>query len=162
MTSPAVGPDTMVTLSYVLFDEDGEAVDQATRDEPLRYVHGYAQIVPGLEKGLEGLRAGERREIVVEPPDACGEHDEEGIFEVERADFPDAEQVVIGDEFVAEGPDGEPIAMRVVEVLDEAFVVDTNHPLAGQRVRFEVEVSEVRPASDDEISRAQDELEQQA
>ena len=160
MGSLAIAPDTLVTLSYTLFDEQGEAVDRATKAEPLTYVHGYAQIVPGLEKGLEGLKAGERREIVVEPADAFGEHDDGGVFEVDKEDFPESGEVAPGDEFVAQGPDGEPIAMRVVEVLPEAFLVDTNHPLAGQTVRFEVEVSEVRAAAEEEIARAQSELEQ--
>jgi len=162
MTSRAVAPDTLVTLSYTLFDEQGEAVDRATTTEPLKYVHGYAQIVPGLEKGLEGLCAGERRDIVVDAADAFGEHDDDGVFEVDKEDFPDSGDVVPGDEFVAQGPDGEPIAMRVVEVLPEAFLVDTNHPLAGQRVRFEVEVADVRPAEEEEIARAQAELEHRA
>lgn len=159
MTEITVGPDTFVTLSYVLFDEQGEPVDRATVSEPLTYVHGYAQIVPGLERGLTGLKAGEKREILVEPEEAFGDRDDEGVFEVDKADFPDSTDVTPGDEFVAQGPDGEPIAMRIVEVLPEAFVVDTNHPLAGQRVRFEVEVSDVRQASEEEIATAQADLE---
>jgi FKBP-type peptidyl-prolyl cis-trans isomerase SlyD len=162
MVSPAIGPDTLVTLSYVLFDEDGEAVDRATVSEPLSYIHGYAQILPGLERALEGLHAGDHREIIVDADDAFGQHDDEGVFEVDKADFPDSEQVTPGDEFVAQGPDGEAISMRVVEVLPDAFVVDTNHPLAGQKVRFEVEVSAVRAASEEEISKAQAELEERA
>jgi len=162
MPSPAIGPDTLVTLSYVLFDEDGEAVDRATTSEPLSYIHGYAQILPGLERALEGMHAGDRREITVDADEAFGQHDDEGVFEVDKADFPDSEHVTPGDEFVAQGPDGEAISMRVVEVLPDAFVVDTNHPLAGQTVRFEVEVSAVRAASEEEISRAQAELEERA
>lgn len=162
MSTLSVGPDTFVTLSYVLFDEEGEPVDRATKAEPLTYVHGYAQIVPGLERGLAGMHAGDKAEILVEPDEGFGEHDDEGVFEVDKADFPDSGEVTPGDEFVAQGPDGEAIAMRVVEILPEAFVVDTNHPLAGQKIRFEVEVSAVRPASEDEIAQAQADLEQQA
>ncbi|MCC6553884.1 MAG: peptidylprolyl isomerase [Polyangiaceae bacterium] len=162
MSSLAIGPDTVVTLSYVLFDEHGEAVDLASEAEPLTYVHGYAQIVPGLERALEGMRAGERREIVVEPEDAFGEHEDSGVFEVDKADFEDAGEVELGDEFVAQGPDGEPLALRVVEILADAYRVDTNHPLAGQTVRFDVCVSDVRAASDDEIADAQAELEGRA
>jgi FKBP-type peptidyl-prolyl cis-trans isomerase SlyD len=154
----AIAADTVVTLSYVMFDEHGEAVDQASTVEPLTYVHGYAQIVPGLERALEGLRAGEQREIIVEPEEAFGEHEDSGIFEVDKADFPDANEVEVGDEFVAQGPDGEPLALRVVEILADGFRVDTNHPLAGQTVRFEVHVKDVRPASDEEIAQAQAEL----
>jgi FKBP-type peptidyl-prolyl cis-trans isomerase SlyD len=159
MNTLAIGPDTVVTLSYVLFDEHGESVDLATEAEPMTYVHGYGQIVPGLERALTGLHAGDRREIVVEPEEAFGEHEDDGVFEVDRADFPDPGEVELGDEFVAQGPDGEPLAMRVVEILSDGFRVDTNHPLAGQTVRFEVHVSGVRAASEDEIAEAQAELE---
>lgn len=162
MSSLAIGPDTLVTVSYVLFDEDGETVDRASAQEPLEYMHGYAQILPGLEKGLEGLRAGERKEITVGPDDAFGEHDDEGVFEVDKADFPDSEHVEPGDEFIAQGPDGESISMRVIEILPDGFLVDTNHPLAGQTVRFEVEVGNVRTATEEEIAAAQAELEQRA
>ncbi len=158
MTDLPVAPDTYVVLSYELFDEQGEAVDRATKSDPLSYVHGYAQIVPGLEKGVEGMKAGERRTIRVEPEHAFGEHDDEGVFEVEKAEFPNEAKVAPGDEFVAESPDGSQIAMRVVEVLPEGFLVDTNHPLAGQTVRFEVEVTSVRAATEEEIASAQSDL----
>ena len=159
MDSITVGPDTLVTLSYVLFDERGEAVDRASPDEPLRYIHGYAQIVPGLESALEGMRAGESRSIVVAPDEAFGERDDSGVFDVDKEDFPNSSEIVSGDEFLAQSPDGEPMTMRIVEVRADSFVVDTNHPLAGQRVRFEVAVSEVREASEEEIAEAQSELE---
>lgn len=162
MNTLAIGPDTVVTLSYVLLDEQGETVDQATAAEPLSYVHGYAQILPGLERALQGLQAGERRELVIQPEDAFGERDDEGVFEVEKTDFPDAGSVQVGDEFVAQSPDGDEIAMRVVEILPDGFRVDTNHPLAGQTVRFEVEVHGVRAASEEEIAEAQAELEEHA
>jgi FKBP-type peptidyl-prolyl cis-trans isomerase SlyD len=160
MNALAIGPDTVVTLSYVLFDEHGEAVDLATEAEPLTYVHGYAQIVPGLERALAGLHAGDRREIVVEPEEAFGEHEDSGIFEVDKTDFPESGAVELGDEFVAQGPGGEPVAMRIIEILPDGFRVDTNHPLAGQTIRFEVHVSDVRAASEDEIAGAQAELEE--
>jgi FKBP-type peptidyl-prolyl cis-trans isomerase SlyD len=162
MNAPVIAPDTLVTLSYVLFDEQGEAVDRVTFEEPLTYVHGYAQLVPGLERQIEGLKAGDRGAFTVDADEAFGQRDDEAVFEVERSDFPANEVVAVGDEFMAEGADGEPIAMRVVEVRDEGVVVDTNHPLAGQRVRFEVEVAAVRPATEEEIAAAQAELEDMA
>lgn len=162
MAALAIGPDAHVTLTYVLFDEDGDTADRATSAEPLQYIHGYAQIIPGLERGLTGMHAGERRDITVPPDDAFGHHDEDGVFEVDKADFEGSEDVALGDEFVAQGPDGNSMAMRVVEVLPDAFVVDTNHPLAGQTVRFQVEVSQVRAATEEEISNAQMDLERRA
>jgi FKBP-type peptidyl-prolyl cis-trans isomerase SlyD len=162
MTSAAIGPDAWVALTYVLFDEQNELVEKSPHNEPLTYVHGYAQILPGLERGLEGLRAGQRTEIVMEAADAFGERDDSGVFEVDKDDFPDPSQVAPGDEFWAQSPAGEPITMRIVEVLPDAFRVDTNHPLAGQKVKFEVEINEVRPASEAEIAVAQLDLEQRA
>jgi FKBP-type peptidyl-prolyl cis-trans isomerase SlyD len=159
MESLTVAPDTVVTVSYVLFDEAGEVVDRATQEEPLRYVHGYAQIVPGLERGLAGMRAGEQRTITVAPDEAFGELSDEAVFEIERADVPDSAALEPGDELLAEDADGDSIAMRVVDVRPETIVVDTNHPLAGQTLRFEVQVDEVRTATDDEIEEAQSELE---
>jgi FKBP-type peptidyl-prolyl cis-trans isomerase SlyD len=160
MSAPSIAADTAVTLSYVLFDEKGEPVDSATTGEPLTYIHGYAQLVPGLERQIEGLKAGDKGVFTVEADEAFGEREDDAIFAVDKSDFPEAGAVSVGDEFMAEGPDGEPISMRVLEVRDDAFVVDTNHPLAGQRVRFEVTVSDVRPASEEEIAEAQAELEE--
>ncbi|EYF05861.1 FKBP-type peptidyl-prolyl cis-trans isomerase SlyD [Chondromyces apiculatus DSM 436] len=134
-------------------------MEQATVAEPLVYVHGYEEIVPGLEKALVGMVAGDKREISVGPEEAFGPHDEEGVFDVGRTDFPDPEKVQVGDEFIAQSPDGDEVAMRVVEILPEGFRMDTNHPLAGQTVRFQVEVQSVRAASEEEISEAQDRLE---
>lgn len=154
----AIAPDTVVTLCYVLFDERGEAADRATASDPLVYTHGYGQIVPGLESALTGLVAGEKRTIHLGPEEGFGERFEQGVFEVDRQDFPDHASVVRGDEFMAESHDGGSVAMRVVDVLPDAFVVDTNHPLAGQELRFEVDVIDVRAATDEELEAAHLEL----
>jgi FKBP-type peptidyl-prolyl cis-trans isomerase SlyD len=159
MEALAIAPDTVVTLSYALFDERGETIEAS--GEPLTYVHGYAQIVPGLERQIEGLEPGERRTFTMMPEEAFGERDEEAVFEVDKSDFPDPSGVTVGDEFVAEGPDGEPFPMRVVEVRPEGFLVDANHPLAGQKLRVEVAVDAVRAASEEEIAAAQAALEEQ-
>ncbi|HZO16663.1 MAG TPA: peptidylprolyl isomerase [Polyangiaceae bacterium] len=139
-------------MAYRLFDDQGRLVDKRS----LGYVHGYAQILPGLEAGLEGARSGERRRLTLEPEDAFGEHDPEGVLEVDRDELPGA--VRPGDEVTAESPDGTVVVWRVLEVRPEVIVVDVNHPLAGQKVRFEVEIREVRPATDAEIERARREL----
>jgi FKBP-type peptidyl-prolyl cis-trans isomerase SlyD len=158
-----VSPDTFVTLLYVLFDQDGNVAGQADKDDPLTYVHGYAQIVPGLERGVTGLARGERRELVVDPDEAFGEPDEKAVVEIDRADLPDlGRELVVGDELIAEDDEDDQIAMRVIEVRRDSILVDTNHPLAGQTVRFEVEVCDVRSASEEEIAEAEAELEARA
>lgn len=147
------GPDALVTVTYRLFDEAGELVDELA--EPLGFVMGCAQVLPALERGLTGARAGERRTIEAAPEEAFGERDEEAVLEVDRQDFPGGDVARVGDEIMATRPDGVEVAHEVVEVTDEAVLVDLNHPLAGQRVRFEVTVVEVRPATDDELDAAQ-------
>ncbi len=163
METPRVGPDTFVKLSYVLFDQDGNVAGEASKDDPLTYVHGYAQIVPGLEKGVAGLAMGERREIVVDPEEAFGDADDKAVIELDRADLPEQGRTLnVGDELIAEDDEDDQLIMRVVELRKETVVVDTNHPLAGQTIRFEVEVQEVRSATEDEIAQAEAELEARA
>jgi FKBP-type peptidyl-prolyl cis-trans isomerase SlyD len=154
-----VGPGALVEISYTLYDEDGDVLDEASPDQPLAYVHGYGQIVPGLERALEGLGAGTDREVTIESKDGYGEHDPEGVFQIEKAEFPNAAAVQLEDEFVAEGSDGTEMPLRVIEILPDAFVVDANHPLAGLRLRFKVKVESVRAASDEEIAAAEHDLE---
>ena len=158
-----VGPDTLVKLTYVLFDQDGNVAGEAGSDDPLTYVHGYAQIVPGLERGVAGLAKGERREIVVDPEEAFGDTDDKAILELDRADLPEQGSTLnVGDELIAEDDDDDQLMMRVVELRKDTVVVDTNHPLAGQTVRFEVEVHDVRTATEEEIAEAEAELEARA
>jgi FKBP-type peptidyl-prolyl cis-trans isomerase SlyD len=153
-----VGPDTFVTVAYTLYGEDGEVIDRTEEDEPLSYLHGYGQIVPGLERGLEGMSKGDLRSVVVNADDGYGEYDPEAVFEVERSDFPRPDEVAVGDEFVAESDDGKGISLTVLEVHDDSCVVDTNHPLAGEVLRFEVTVLDVRAATDGEIRKAEEAL----
>jgi FKBP-type peptidyl-prolyl cis-trans isomerase SlyD len=160
MEGLAIASDTVVTLSYALFDGKGEVVDHGDDpSEPVTYVHGYAQIVPGIERQIEGLRAGDKRSFTIASDEAFGDRDEEAVFEVDKADFPNPGSVEIGDEFTAEGEDGDMIPMRVVEIRPDGFLVDANHPLAGQTLRVDVAVAAVRAASEDEIARAQAALE---
>lgn len=153
--------DSFVTISYSIFP-DGESAPMDLGENETRttlsYVHGYGLALPALEKGLEGEAKGTQLTVEAEPAEAFGPHESDGVFEVGKEDFEDAATLKVGDELMAEGPDGEMI-MRVVEIRDDSFVVDTNHPLAGKKVRFDIEIVDVRPATDEEIADAQDEAE---
>jgi len=153
-----VGPDTFVTLAYTLYDEDGDVLDRTDDDEPFSYLHGYGQLVPGLERGIEGMTKGELRSVVVQPGDGYGEYEPEAVFEIERSDFPRPHEIAAGDEFVAESDDGQGIALTVLEVKGDSCIVDTNHPLAGEVLRFEVTVVDVRAATDGEIRKAEQKM----
>ncbi|MGZ3418837.1 MAG: FKBP-type peptidyl-prolyl cis-trans isomerase [Polyangiales bacterium] len=146
--------DAWVVLDYVLYDEDGDVLE-ATDDEegrPLGFVWGYGFMVPGLERALEGMSAGETKELVIPPEEGYGARDEALEHWVDRADFP--EGLEIDDEFAAESDAGEEITLRVVEIEDDAVLVDANHPLAGETLRFEVMVRSVRPATAAELASA--------
>jgi FKBP-type peptidyl-prolyl cis-trans isomerase SlyD len=160
LVDPTIQPNTHVTLDYELRDEDGALVDasEAEGGEPIRYVHGYGMLVPGLEAALAGLRVGDERDIVVPSEAGYGEYDEALVLEVDRSDVPDPDAVSVGDEFVAEAPDGGELAMNVVEVRDDVVVVDANHPLAGMTLRYLVKVRGVRAATEDEVERAASDL----
>ncbi|MDB4946809.1 MAG: FKBP-type peptidyl-prolyl cis-trans isomerase SlyD [Labilithrix sp.] len=145
-----------VVLEYTLRDDKGEVLDSSDGDdgEPILYVHGYGMLVPGLEAALDGLEVGASKEIRVTPEEGFGERDEELVMEIEKSDFPDPANVTVGDEVVAESPDGEEVPMRVMEVKEESVVVDANHPLAGVTLCYSVKVKEVAAASEEEIAEA--------
>jgi len=148
-----IGPNAYAEVDYVLEDESGEVLDDSTADdgEPLRYVHGYGMLVPGLEKRLEGLAEGTRADVVVPPEEAYGLHDDELVYAIDREAAPSACE---GDEIVLRDDEGEERVTHVVEVGNEEVIVDGNHPLAGLTLHYRVTVREVRSATHDEIARA--------
>ena len=147
-----------VTICYRLFDGAGLQVDEVSADQPLRYIDGYAQVVFGLAEGLRGARAGDMRTIEVPPEQAFGARDASALLEIDPGDIPDAGAIKVGDELLAVGPNGDEVSYRVAEIRDDTIMADLNHPLAGQRVRFDVTVLSVRPASDDELDAAYAEI----
>jgi FKBP-type peptidyl-prolyl cis-trans isomerase SlyD len=141
----------VVSFNYTLTDDSGAIIDSSEGGAPLQYLHGYDNIIPGLENALEGVECGHKSVIVVEPADGYGEVDDESIFEVERCKFPEGMDVFPGMQFAGETPNGD-VPLTVVQVNDDAVVVDANHPLAGERLHFDVEVVDVRPASNEELA----------
>lgn len=162
MEQVSIGPDSFVAFAYSVFEQGkDEPVDAIDPDEPIEYVHGYGQILPILEKTLLGKNAGQKFTVEATADDAFGEHDDEGVFEVDREGL-EVGDPEVGDELHAKDAEGHVLVLRVLEVGKESIVVDANHPLAGKAVRFEVEVLSVRAATDDEIDAAQQEVEAMA
>lgn len=151
-----IAPGKYVVIDYVLCDEDGDVVQRSIDPDvgPLSYVHGYSPILPGLHKGLEGLSVGEQKQVRVPPEEGYGLADDEGIFEVPRSELPDPKNVKFGDEIVGEDEEGNEFDMHVIEVYDDHVVVDTNHPLAGHTLIWDVTVREIRDATQREIDSA--------
>lgn len=146
-----LGPGVWTRLRYRVFDAEGEALEADAVETGC--VFGYGALLPALEAALEGKETGARCSVVLAPKDAFGKRDPARRLEVERDEFPP--DVAPGDRFDAEQEDGTPLVLQVLEVSETEVVLDLNHPLAGQRVRFEVEVLEARPASQKELDLAE-------
>lgn len=159
--SLAIGPGTYVEIHYKLRDGRGNLLESTDGDEPHTFVWGFGTVVPGLEMALEGSRAGDVVEVTVPPEDGYGLRDDTDVFEVERDEFPDPENVEAGQEFTAEGEDGTTLTMRVLEVNEDSVRVDANHPLAGETLNFLVRVLTVRKATEDEVLAARADLAEQ-
>jgi FKBP-type peptidyl-prolyl cis-trans isomerase SlyD len=155
-----IQPNTYVTLDYELRDDEGDLLDASEDEdgEPIRYVHGYGMLVPGLEVALVGLAAGDEREVVVGADAGYGEYDDSLVLEIERSELPDPGGVEVGDELLAESADGEKIAVTVIEVRPDCVVVDANHPLSGMTLHYRVKVRQVRLATSEEIEHAASDL----
>lgn len=146
-----VGKGSVVSVDYELHLGDGKVVDASEPGEPMAYIHGEGQIVPGLEQALEGLSVGDAKQVVVSPEDGYGDHDARGVQEVPKSAFPADMQPAIGMELLAQGPDGEAVPFVIREVKPESIVIDLNHPLAGKTLHFAVTVREVRAATEEEL-----------
>lgn len=145
--------DRVVKLAYELHLESGEAIDSADAADPFEYLHGHGQIIPGLEQALEGMEAGDKRQITVQPADAYGEFDADEIHRVPRTTFPDGFKFQEGMILAMRNPESDETYQARVVSFDHASVeLDLNHELAGETLVFDVEVLEVRQASASEVA----------
>ena len=133
-----------VSLEYTLTGDDGKVIDTNKGKEPLRYIDGREQIIPGLEKALEGLPPGAEKKVTVKPADGYGEVDPKNFQEVPKQTVP-ADSLKVGTTLVAHTPEGQEFPVRVHEIKENTVVVDMNHPLAGKTLFFEVKVLDVKP-----------------
>ncbi len=145
-----ISKDTVVAIDYTSRNQNGNVVDTSEGRQPLVYLHGYKQIVPGVETAIEGLDAGASMNLWVGPQDAYGERDPNAVLVLPRSAFPTGETVEAGSMFRAFRPDGKPIIFSVIDVTGDMVVVDANHPLAGQTLQIDVQVVSVREATDEE------------
>lgn len=141
--------DTVVAIDYHLTNTDGETLDSSEERGPLSYLHGHGNIVPGLEKAIEGKSEGDQLSVEIEPTEAYGEYREELVQNIPREAFSGVDKVEPGMRFSAESEQG-PMVITVREVGDQEVTVDANHELAGQHLNFDVTVREVRAATDEE------------
>ncbi len=151
MAAEKVEQDVVVTLQYKLSLDDGELVEESEQDDPLMYLHGHQNIIPGLEEALEGMSIGEKKNIIVEPEDGYGEYDAEDMGRIERDDLPAEFDPEPGMVIEVTDDDGAEAEAVIVEVDDDGILLDFNHPMAGERLHFEVEITGLRAATAEEL-----------
>jgi len=135
----------VIAFHYHLTDKSGSTLDKSDSGEPLAFMTGVGQIIPGLESVLIGMNMGEKRRVEVPAQDAYGEKDLEKIVTVKRSQLPEG-NIKTGDMF--RGHDGE--VVTVTAVSGDTVVLDANHPLAGQDLVFDVEIAMIRDATNEE------------
>lgn len=140
----------VVTIDYTLKDNDGQTIDESNNGE-FAYLQGASNIISGLENALLDKKVGESISVSIEPKDGYGKPEPTMVQVVPMDMFDSAEQVTVGQQFHAQGEDGHDIMITVTKVEDDQVTIDGNHPLAGVQLNFEVNVIEVRDATEQEM-----------
>lgn len=141
-----VASGKQVSFEYTLQLEDKKVLESNVGKEPLTYTHGSNEIIPGLEKALEGMTVGETKHVTVKPEEGYGTVDPKSIQEVKKSVIPQEAQKV-GAQLQGTAPDGQAVYPRVKEIKADTVVLDFNHPLAGKTLFFDVKVLDVRAPS---------------
>lgn len=145
------GDNKVVLIHYTLTSDTGEVLDTSDGREPLAYLHGFGNIIPGLENALAGKQAGDKLKVSIPPAEAYGVREDGLVQVVPRAAFGGAPDLEVGMQFQAQTPEG----VRVVTIVDiegDNITLDGNHPLAGETLHFAVEITQVREPTDEELA----------
>ncbi len=145
-----IAENAVVSLEYTLHLGDGVIIDRSEPGEPLTYLQGFDQIVPGLETALEGLEKGTTTTIVVGAEDGYGLREDDAIQQVEISAF-EGQAIKPGDELIATDEDGEAMPVKIVRIDGDQVTIDLNHPLAGKTLHFSIEIKDVRAATEEEL-----------
>ena len=140
----------VVSIHYTLTNKAGEKLDSSIGAEPLSYLHGAGNIIPGLEKALSDVSVGDKLTVTIEAADAYGERNEEQIQTVSKEMFQGIDNIEVGMQFQADSSNG-PAVVTIAKVDGDDVTIDGNHPLAGEQLTFDVEVMNIRPATETEM-----------
>jgi FKBP-type peptidyl-prolyl cis-trans isomerase SlyD len=147
-----IAKDSVVRFDYTLTGPDGKVLDSSQGKEPLAYLHGANNIIPGLESALAGKSAGENVKVTVPAAQAYGERNEQMVQQVPKSAFQGVPNIQPGMQFQARGPQGQQAIVTVTGVSGDTVTVDANHPLAGVPLNFDVSIVEVRAATAEELA----------
>ncbi len=148
-----VADDLVVSMHYTLTLDDGQIIDSSEGGDPLQFLQGFGQIIPGLEKALYGMAVGDNKKVVVAAADGYGEVDPEAFQSVPRAIFPEDLELVEGMGLRMRDQDsGQLVETYVAEVGPTEVLLDFNHPLAGEELTFDVEIASLRLPTTEELA----------
>lgn len=143
---------SVVSLSYNLKNGNGDELDTASAEKPFLYLHGFGQVVPGLESALEGLKIGDKKEVTIAPDKGYGEVDAGLRMKVKRSNFPEDADIKPGMQFMGGDGEDKKVVFTVHEIEGDEVKVDGNHPLAGETLNYSVEVLAIREATEEELT----------
>ena len=142
-----VSTGKQVSIEYTLTLEDETVVDSNVGAEPLTFIQGSHNIIPGLESALDGMKIGESKQVTVTPEDAYGTVNKDAASEIDKSQIPE-DSLKVGAVLQGQNPEGKIIIARVVEIKEETVLLDYNHPLAGKTLNFDVKILAVENAPD--------------
>ena len=148
--SETVAAGKVVLMHYTLTNPEGETLDSSAGRDPLAYLHGASNIVPGLERQLTGLAVGDHVDAVVPPEEGYGMRNPNATHVLSKSAFPEDFPIAVGTPLALQGEGGQVLHCFIVAVREDAVMVDANHPLAGVTLHFAVDIVEIRDASDEE------------
>lgn len=148
----ATKPNHVYTINFTVKTSDGTVMDSTESSEPFTFIAGTDSVLPKLEEEVGNMLISTKKELTLPPEDAYGKYVDEAVQVAKRENFPDDAELKPGMEFIATGPEGERMPFHILKVEDDGVTIDFNHPLAGETLTFDVELVDVRPASEEELS----------
>ena len=142
----------VVSIDYKLTNNKNETVDTSEGREPLSYLHGHGNLIPGLEKALDGKISGDKLTVSIPPEEGYGLRDDSKRIDIPREVFKGVDEVKPGMQFQARNKEGAVELLTVVAVADDKVTIDANHPLAGETLNFDVTVRDIREATAEELA----------
>lgn len=147
----ALEENKVVSIRYTLKDEKGEILDQTTKEQPFAFLSGQNQILPNLEKKISDMVIGSQQKVVLSAEQGYGKYREDAVKQVKRSDFPEKIELQEGQRFMADLGEGKHQPFFVKSVSENDVTIDFNHPLAGVTLEFDIELLDIRDATDEEI-----------
>lgn len=146
-----IARDSVVSIHYTLKGDDGDVIDSSASREPLAYLHGHGNLVVGLERELEGKSVGDKLSVKVSPAEGYGEYEDQLVQKIPRRSLRGISNIRLGMQLHTQTPQGTRV-VTVTHIAGDMVTIDGNHPLAGKALSFEVEITDVRQATEEELS----------